>query len=62
MLNFNVADSFPSGACGSLGCHSVAVAARGAGDNKNDDVENIDKVLLVSGIFIEKCCLGATLL
>ena len=40
----------------------AAVAARGAEDNINDDVENVDKVLLVSGIFIEKCCLGATLL
>ena len=40
----------------------AAFAARGAGDNKNDDVENVDKVLLVSGIFLEKCCLGATLL
>ena len=29
MLNFNVADSFPSGACGSLGCHSVASPPRG---------------------------------
>ena len=27
--NFNVADSFPSGACGSLGCHSVASPPRG---------------------------------
>ena len=26
--NFNVADSFPSGACGSLGCHSVASPPR----------------------------------
>ena len=40
----------------------AAVAARGAEDNINDDVENVDKVVLVSGIFIEKCCLGATLL
>ena len=38
------------------------VAARGAVDNINDDVENVDKVLLVSGIFREKFCLGATLL
>ena len=29
MQNFNVADSFPSGACGSLGCHSVASPPRG---------------------------------
>ena len=41
----------------------AAVAARGAEYSINyDDVENVDKVLLVSGIFIEKCCLGATLL
>ena len=40
----------------------ATVAARGAVDNINDDVENVDKVLLVSGIFREKCCLGATLL
>ena len=39
----------------------VQVAARDAEDNINDDVENVDKVLLVSGIFREKCCLGATL-
>ena len=36
------------------------LAARGAVDNINDDVENVDKMLLVSGIFLEKCCLGAT--
>ena len=29
MLNFNVAVPFPSGACGSLGCHSVASPPRG---------------------------------
>ena len=29
MQNFNVADSFPSGACGSLGSHSVASPPRG---------------------------------
>ena len=29
MQNFNVADPFPSGACGSLGCHSVASPPRG---------------------------------
>ena len=29
VLNFNVADSFPSGACGSLGCNSVASPPRG---------------------------------
>ena len=41
----------------------AAVAARGAVDNINDDaVENVDKVLRMSGIFLEKCCLGATLL
>ena len=40
----------------------AAVAARGAEDSINDDVENVDKVLLVSGIFRENCCLGATLL
>ena len=40
----------------------AAVAARGAEDDFNDDVENVDKVLLVSGIFLEKCCLCATLL
>ena len=40
----------------------AAVAARGAVHNINDHVENVDKVLLVSGIFLEKCCLGATLL
>ena len=41
----------------------MQVAARGAVDNINDDaVENVDKVLLVSGIFLEKCCLGAALL
>jgi hypothetical protein len=40
----------------------AAVAARGAEDDINDNVENVDKVLLVSGIFLEKCCLGATLL
>ena len=40
----------------------MQVAARDAEDNINDDdVENVDKVLLVSGIFREKCCLGATL-
>ena len=38
------------------------VTARRAVDNINDDVENVDKVLLVSGIFREKCCLGVTLL
>ena len=38
----------------------MQVAARDAEDNFNDDVENVDKVLLVSGIFREKCCLGAT--
>ena len=27
--SFNAADSFPSGACGSLGCHSVASPPRG---------------------------------
>ena len=72
MQNFNAAVPFPSGACGSqrvpFGGFATsrsplaAVAARGAEDNINDDVENVDKVLLVSGIFIEKCCLGATLL
>ena len=56
MQNFNVAVPFPSGACGSLGCHSVAVAARGAEHNINDDaVENVDNMLLISGIFLEKC-------
>jgi hypothetical protein len=40
----------------------AAVAARGAVDDINDDVENVDKVLLVSGIFLKKCCLCATLL
>ena len=41
----------------------AAVAACGAEDNINDDVVgDVDKVLLVSGIFLEKCCLGATLL
>jgi hypothetical protein len=30
-----------------------AVAARGAEDNINDDVENVNKVLLVSGIFLK---------
>ena len=40
----------------------TAVTARGAGDNMNDDVENVDKVLLVSDIFLVKCCLCATLL
>ena len=38
----------------------AAVAARGPEDNINDDVEYVDKVLLVCGIFLEKCCLGAT--
>ena len=27
--NINAADPFPSGACGSLGCHSVALPPRG---------------------------------
>ena len=40
----------------------AAVAARCAEDDINDNVENVDKVLLVSGIFLEKCCLCATLL
>jgi hypothetical protein len=31
----------------------VQVAARGAEDNINDDVENVNKVLLVSGIFLK---------
>ena len=31
----------------------AADAARGAVDNINDDVENVDKMLLVSGIFLE---------
>ena len=51
MLNFNVAVPFPSGACGSLGCHSVAsplaaVAARGAEGNINDDVDASADVVL----------------
>lgn len=29
VLNFNAAVPFPSGACGSLGCHSVAAPPRG---------------------------------
>jgi hypothetical protein len=52
----------PLGGFGTSRSPLAAFAARGAGDNKNDDVENVDKVLLVSGIFLEKCCLGATLL
>ena len=41
----------------------AAVAARGTEDNINDDaVENVDNMLLISGIFLEKCCLDATLL
>ena len=52
----------PLGGFGTSRSPLAAVAARGAGDNKNDDVENVDKVLFISGIFLEKCCLGATLL
>ena len=40
----------------------MQVAARGAEYDINDDVENVDKVLFVSGIFLEKSCLCATLL
>ena len=34
----------------------AAVAAHGAEHNINDDaVENVDNMLLISGIFLEKC-------
>ena len=52
----------PLGGFGTSRSPLAAVAALGAGDNKNDDVENVDKVLFISGIFLDKCCLGATLL
>ena len=34
------------------------LAARGAVDNINDDVENVDNMLLVSGIFLENVVLA----
>ena len=53
MQKFNVAVPFPSGACGSRRVPLGGFAARGAEDDFNDDVENVDRCCSYPAFFVK---------